>query len=309
MKQFKWWVIPSVLIVVYLFRDLDTSRGFGYILSKRLLRVGAMIICAYTTTTATVYFQTLSHNALITPSVLGIDALYLFVQTIIVFALGHYLSFGLQFIITLVILVGVSSTLYGWLLERMQSDTLRLILIGILGSSVLQSVIESFKMMVSPNDYAIIQSYALASFRDVSLAKLGVSLLVLLPCMLLKKHLDKTLDCVGLGDSWAHNYGIDVNRFKKHSLLLVCGLSGLTTALMGPNLFLGLIVVTITKRLQNHYSHPDLIRNGWAVALALICGAQYLFESVLHLQGSIALVLTLLGGVMYGLLLTRKERL
>ena len=89
-----------------LFAFYNIQGGFSYAFPKRLERLAAMVITGTAIAFASVIFQTVTHNRLLTPSVMGVDSMYEVVQTVIYFALGsasifvvsRYLNFGLSWL-------------------------------------------------------------------------------------------------------------------------------------------------------------------------------------------------------------------
>src|SRR5690625_3062360 len=78
--------LSIVAIIVYLFHDLGGS--FDYALPRRAMKVLAMILTGVAIAYATVIFQTITHNRILTPSIMGLDDLYLLLQTLLIFIFG-----------------------------------------------------------------------------------------------------------------------------------------------------------------------------------------------------------------------------
>src|SRR5699024_2635465 len=79
-------VLSLLSIALFLFHDLNGS--FDYALPRRAMKVLAMILTGTAIAYATVIFQTITHNRILTPSIMGLDALYLLLQTLFIFFLG-----------------------------------------------------------------------------------------------------------------------------------------------------------------------------------------------------------------------------
>ena len=78
-----------LLLSCALFLTWNAPQGeWGYILPLRGAKLAALLLVAYSVGVSTLLFQTLTNNPILTPSVLGFDALYVFLQTLLVFALG-----------------------------------------------------------------------------------------------------------------------------------------------------------------------------------------------------------------------------
>ena len=71
---------------LYLFQGLNGS--YDYALPRRGIKVLAMAITGVAIAYSTVIFQTITHNRILTPSIMGLDSLYLLLQTVVIFFLG-----------------------------------------------------------------------------------------------------------------------------------------------------------------------------------------------------------------------------
>ena len=78
-------------IAGYLFHDLNGS--FDYALPKRVMKVAAMILTGVAIAYSTVIFQTITHNRILTPSIMGLDSLYILLQTVLIFFFGSTSAF------------------------------------------------------------------------------------------------------------------------------------------------------------------------------------------------------------------------
>lgn len=77
--------IAAVLIVIF----ITFQMGYWpYTVPSRLKKVLAMTLTGGAIAFSSVVFQTLTNNRILTPSILGLDALYLFLQTAIIYLFG-----------------------------------------------------------------------------------------------------------------------------------------------------------------------------------------------------------------------------
>lgn len=84
-------IILSALVLVlvssFLFIGVN-SINFKYALYRRIPKVYAMILTGGAIGFSSLIFQTVTNNRILTPSILGIDSLYVLIQTTVVFLLG-----------------------------------------------------------------------------------------------------------------------------------------------------------------------------------------------------------------------------
>ena len=71
-----------------LFLVINIQGDWQYALTRRLIVIATIVLTAAATGGATVIFQTLTHNRILTPSIIGLDSLYVLMQTVVVFMLG-----------------------------------------------------------------------------------------------------------------------------------------------------------------------------------------------------------------------------
>lgn len=141
----KYWIIlgiASVLAVGFAFGllayknpiPIDDPR-FWIIAKRRAVAVTAMAIVAVGQGFATVAFQTVTNNRIITPSIMGFESLYTLIHTSTVFFFGVAgLTAGYSlgnFTLQLVIMVGLCLVLYGWLLTGKHANIHVMLLVGI----------------------------------------------------------------------------------------------------------------------------------------------------------------------------------
>src|SRR5699024_8017164 len=79
-------IIAILLILLYIFYQL--TGNMGYILPRRIIKVVAIILTGGSIAFATTIFMTITNNRILTPSIMGIDSLYMLTQTFIVFIFG-----------------------------------------------------------------------------------------------------------------------------------------------------------------------------------------------------------------------------
>ena len=107
------------LVSVVLFMTLGAKGSWSFVLSFRGKKLLSLVLVAYSVAVSTVLFQTVTNNRILTPSIMGFDALYVLIQTGLIFTLGSAsvatLDPRLLFGIEVAVMVSFSSILYRWL--------------------------------------------------------------------------------------------------------------------------------------------------------------------------------------------------
>src|SRR5699024_10112240 len=78
--------IAVILAAIYIYYDL--TGVISYVLRRRILKVVDMFLTGGAIAFATMIFMTSTNNRILTPRVMGLDSLYLLIQTVIVFLYG-----------------------------------------------------------------------------------------------------------------------------------------------------------------------------------------------------------------------------
>ena len=78
-----------ILIVSSLFLGIGlNANNMDYALSQRIPKLLSIILTGVCISISTTIFQTITGNKILTPNVMGLDSLYVLIQTVIVFVLG-----------------------------------------------------------------------------------------------------------------------------------------------------------------------------------------------------------------------------
>ncbi len=91
-------IIASVVLAIsmLLFMTLNANGNWDFVLPFRFYKLMALILVGVAIGVSTLLFQTLTHNPILTPALLGFDALYVLIQSVLVFALGAVNIFTTQ---------------------------------------------------------------------------------------------------------------------------------------------------------------------------------------------------------------------
>ena len=212
-----------LLLSCALFLTWNAPQGeWGYILPLRGAKLAALLLVAYSVGVSTLLFQTLTNNPILTPSVLGFDALYVFLQTLLVFALGStgYTQLPLygKFTLELAAMLGGSLLLFSLLLRQGGRDLARMILIGVIFGVLFRSLSSLLQRMIDPEEFAVAQTAMFASFNTVNTKLLGFGgaiAIASVPVLWRGRH---RLDVHLLGRDQVTNLGIS---YPRHTLWIL----------------------------------------------------------------------------------------
>ena len=144
---------------------------FGFILELRATKLAALICVGAATGAATILFQTVAMNRLLTPGIVGFDALFVLLQTLLVVALGGVgaaqIPGAWRFVLEAVFLMAAATALFGLLLRRDASDVTRMILTGVVLGVLLRGLASMVQRMMDPSEFSVVQQAMFASFGRV----------------------------------------------------------------------------------------------------------------------------------------------
>ena len=304
--------LPAALLVmaaVYLLPGLGPRWDF--VLSLRATRLAGLVVVGVAVAVSTVLFQTVSRNRILTPQIMGFDALFVMLQTLLVAALGP-LGFAAlpvvpKFAVEVAVLVLAALLLFGALLGRGARDIPRMILTGVILGVLFRSVAGFIARLLDPNAFVFVQAESAASFSRVDAALLPFAAAVTAAAAGAALWLGPRLDVLALGRTPAVSLGLPHDRLVFGALALVAVLVAVATALVGPLAFLGLIVAALARPLAGTDRHRRLLLVAMGLSALMLVAGQWLFERVLGQQSALPAVVEFTGGLVFLALLLKGQ--
>ena len=302
-------LIICVVAILFIGKGL-TLNNYEYFLYRRVPKVLAIVLTGTSIALSSVVFQTITHNRILTPNVLGLDAVYTFVQTLIVFSLGTRMGFQAgttrNFILTLMVMLLFSTFFYKILFGKHTRNIMLLVLMGMVMGTFFGSISDAMQFLMDPNEFLNLQSLMFASFNRMQIGLLlPASILLIVALVYMAKDI-KYLDVISLGREQAINLGVDYDRIIRKMLLVISALVSISTALVGPITFLGILVSNLARGLMKTYRHHYLMTAAALISVASLLIGQFLIERVLGFNVMLSMVINLIGGI-YFLYLLLKE--
>ena len=278
----------------------------------RVPKLLVMLVTAFCIGGASIVFQTLIQNTIVTPCLLGMNSLYALIHTAVVFFLGSGSLIArhpqLSFLVDLTIMGAAAILIYGTLFKKMKHQILYVLLAGTVMSTFFSSMQTTLIRIMDPNEYDALLGSLVASFSNVNSSLLAISaVLIGLVIFALRKEL-KLLDVIALGKNQAINLGVDVDKTIRRLLLGVTVLIAIATALVGPISFLGLIIANLSRQLFKTYKHTWLIFGSAVLGMIVLVGGQLVVEHGFSYSIPISVLITIGGGLYFLILLFGKGR-
>lgn len=296
-------LVSLAIFLILFYLSFHTYGNWSFALSLRGKRVMAFILVACATSISTIAFQTITHNTLLTPGILGFDQIYVLFQTLFFFFLGgstvlqsHSLP---QFLGSIFLMVCLSTILSFLLLKKANGDIFLVLMVGIVSGTIFSSISTALQVVMDPNEYDLLQSKLFASFGQIDTQHFFWATLLIVVGSTILFLLAPELDVTHLGRHHATVLGIDMNWLQIIVLASVAILSGTATALVGPTIFLGFIAATLSYQLFKTYHHRLLFMGSTLISICLLVAAQILVEQIFAFNVTISTVIEFTGGGLF----------
>ena len=293
--------------------DFENEKLFAYAMRIRAPKLFAMMITAFAIGGASLVFQSVINNTIVTPCLLGMNSLYMLIHTAVIFAAGSGSILAVNakaaFGVDLLIMGTAATVIYSTLFGKTGHNVLYVLLIGTVLNSFFGSVQSALTRIMDPNEYDSLLADLVASFANVNSEIMVIAALVLaLVVFALRKEL-ALLDVITLGKDQAVNLGIDYDRCIRRLLLGVALFIAVATAMVGPVSFLGLILANLSRQLLKTYRHSQLILGSVFFGIIILVGGQLIVEQVFTYTVPVSVFITFFGGIYFlYLLLTERRR-
>ncbi|AJD89876.1 iron chelate uptake ABC transporter, FeCT family, permease protein [Jeotgalibacillus malaysiensis] len=302
-------VLAVTMIAIYM--TIASGGNWDYILPRRGMKVLAMVITASTIGISTVIFQTMTNNRILTPSIMGMDSLYMLLQTALIFIVGSgsalIMNRNLNFVVSVLLMMVFAMLLYKLLFKKEGSNLFFLLLLGLIFGTFFSSISTFMQVLIDPNEFLMIQDRMFASFNNVSADLVWVALgCIAVTVIWIWKDL-KYLDVLSLGRDQALNLGVDYERVVRKLFLVTAVFVAISTALVGPILFLGLLVANVTYEVMKTYRHAYLMAASALISIIAVIGGQLLVERVFSFTTTLSVIVNFIGGVYFLYLLLRER--
>lgn len=319
----RYWIAMLVIVLVslgfaYLLIAWENpvppgTREFWLIAERRLTSVTTMAIVACCHALATVAFQTITTNRIITPSLLGFESLYTAINTgvIYVFGAAGLIAFSgvPRFLLMLVLMVALASLLYGWLLSGRFGNMHIMLLVGIIIGGGLGSVSTFMQRLLTPSEFDLLTARLFGSVSNADPEYFPIAIpLVLLAGILLYLN-SRKLNVVALGHDIAVGLGINHKAVVMQNLVLITILMATSTALVGPMTFLGFLVATLAYQFANTYDHRYVFPMAFGLGFLILTGAYFIMNHIFYAQGVVSIIIELVGGSVFLIVILKRGRL
>lgn len=289
------------------------SRGFWLIAQMRATNIVVIVLVAFCQALATVAFQTVTNNRILTPSIMGFESLYRLVQTGAVFFLGATgitaISGVRQYLVQVALMVGFAAVLYGWLLARRGGNLQITLLVGIVLGGGLGAAATFMQRLLTPSEFDVLTARLIGSIANADTDYLGWAIGLAAVAGTLLWVQSGRLNVMALGRDAAINLGVPHRRQLIVVLLLVAVLIAVSTALVGPLTFLGFLIAMLAYQLADTYDHRLVFPVAWVLGIVVLAGSYFVLKNIFYAEGSVGIIIEVVGGTFFLAYILRKGRL
>lgn len=288
------------------------SPSFIPVVERRIVAVVAMFIAAICHSLSTVAFQSITNNRIITPSLLGYEALYSTIHTSAMFLFGasalvNFTGIG-PFFLQVSLMVIMSLILYGWLLSGKYGNLQLVLLIGIIIGTGLNTLSAFMRRLLAPSDFDLLQTRLIGSVNNADTEYFPIAIPMVIAVALLLFAFSKKLNILSLGKDVSTTFGVKYQSSIIYTLVLVAILMSISTAIVGPLTFFGFLVAILSYQAAPTYDHRYIFPMALAMGFFVLTSAYFLMYHVFNSQ-AVSVFIELFGGLIFLIVILRKRSL
>lgn len=239
------------------------------ILNHRLPKALTAILAGTSLSVAGVLMQTLFHNPLAGPDVLGVTSgasLGVALLTLGTSFLPFWLIAGWGQIVAAII--GAIAVLLLVIIASIKvPQTVSLLIIGMMFGYFTGAIVSILQNMSNPDTLKLFITWTFGSLASVGWEQMSVMAPVIIVGVLMAFLLQKQLNILLLGKNYANGLGISVIQLRLWIILATALLAGTSTAFTGPIAFIGITMPHVARGLFRTPNHRVVL------PASLICGA------------------------------------
>ena len=299
-------VVAAIFIALYLSWNMSVV-----IWPFRLGKLVSLILIAYTIAVSTVLFQTVSNNRILTPSIMGFDQLYILIQTVVVYFVGSTVIYGVsdevRFIVVALILTLFATSLFTWLFSGTIKGLHMTLLIGVVFGGLFFSLRMLLQLQLNPDEAVNLTDVMFANFNRFNTNLIGIAVIIVVIVSLIGWRMRYLFDVLALGRDMAINLGVDYKQAVTRILVLVSIMVAVSTALVGPVTFFGLLVASLAYQFTPTAKHMSVLPVAILLSIIFLVGGQFILEQLFNMASRLSFIIEFVGGIVFLTLLIKGK--
>ncbi|TWS19742.1 iron chelate uptake ABC transporter family permease subunit [Tsukamurella asaccharolytica] len=284
---------------------------FGPSFERRLRTATAILIAAFCGAVATVLFHTVTHNRILTPQIIGLDSLYVLIQTVGVYLVGgRFVDNGdsvPQFVAQTAAMVLFAAVLYGWLFSGRFASLFLLLLAGVVLGLAFRALAEFLQRLLSPTEFDALSIKLYGRLTAVNADLLPIAAVTCIVVGVIVWRRRRVLDVLLLGRDPAMGLGVNHQRELTLALVLIAVLVSISTALVGPMMFFGFIIATLAYQLAGDWRHRATIPMAFLIGVIMLAAGQFILHNLFYANGMLTVIIEFVGGILFLAMLFRRR--
>src|SRR5699024_1312930 len=159
------------LLAILLYVLYGLTGNIGYIVPKRIIKVVAIILTGGSIAIATTLFMTITNNRILTPSIMGIDSLYLLTQTVIICIFGSQslimMNSNLNYLLSIGVMALLSLLFSRLLFKGEDNNIYYLLLVGMIFGTCFSSFTSFIQVLIDPTEFMVAHDNMFASVNNI----------------------------------------------------------------------------------------------------------------------------------------------
>ena len=306
-------VLGAVALLLWNLPSDPSRRGFWIALDLRVVSLGTIALVAVCQAVATVLFHTATGNRILTPSIMGFDALYVVMQTALVFFFGGAALSAtdglLKVAIQSLLMVGFATLLYGWLFAGKRGNLHIMLLIGVVLGVGFGSLSTVMQRLLTPSEFDVLSAKLFGNLSNSNPEYLpwAAGIVAIVAVHVWRGRF--RLDVLALGRDTATSLGVPYKREVMGLLVMTAILISISTTMVGPMTFFGFIVATLAYQLAGSSQHRIVLPFAALLAAATMIVAYFVLRHVFYAAGMLSVIIEFAGGIFFLVYLLRKGAL
>lgn len=305
-------LMVMLLACLLVFMSYNTGSNLDYVIPRRAVRLAAILLVGVSVAYSSIIFQTITNNKILTPAIMGYESVFILFQTFIVYLYGdktfQVISEMDNFLYAVGLMMAFSFMMYFLIFGKERQNIYHLLLLGLVLGALFQTVGQFLQIVIDPNEFSVIQGYMFVSFNKMNTNLLLIAAITLAATLVFAQRYLKYLDVIALGREHAVNLGLDYHKLVKIYMLVISLLVSVSTALVGPVTFLGILVTNLTYELFKTRKHRHMVWICSGLACISLVASQILVEHVFNFSTTVSIVINFVGGLYFMYLILKSGK-
>lgn len=305
-------ILLALLFFAILFMSYNTGANLDYVLSRRGIRLATMLVVGVSVAYSSIIFQTITNNKILTPAIMGYESIFILFQTVLVLIYGdqsfRIISQETNFLYAVILMLAFSVLMYTLIFGKNRKNMFHLLLLGMVMGTLFQTLSQFIHIIIDPNEFSIVQNFMFVSFAKMNTKLLLIASITLIASLVYVWPYLKYLDVIALGKDHAINLGLDYNKLIRKYMLVISLLVSVSTALVGPITFLGILVANLTYELFRTHKHKFRVWACSIIACAFLVLGQFLVEHVFSFSTTVSIIINFIGGSYFMYLILKSQK-